>query len=260
MILEVRNAYCGYSKESSVLNNINFTVSTGEVCCLLGPNGVGKTTLFKSILGLLRLKGGEVNIDGENIRSWSIKKIAKTIAYVPQAHTPPFPYKVKDVVLLGRTSQMGYFGQPFKADYEIANEAMKDMGIEHLRDKEYTDISGGERQLVLIARALTQEPDFLVLDEPTENLDFGNAVKVIKEVNKLKEKGLGVIMTTHSPDQVFQCDCNVVLLQRNNPLIFGTANEVVNESNLKSAYGVDVKILEYFDDNGNFRKVCTPVM
>lgn len=260
MKLELINVKCGYDTANPVLGGVSFTVSTGQICCLLGPNGVGKTTLFKTILGLIKPLGGDIMMDGENTARWNAKTLAKNMAYVSQFHTPPFPYKVKDVVLLGRVSNVGYFGKPSEIDYEIAEAAMADMGITHLRDFPYTDISGGERQLVMIARALAQEPQLLVMDEPTANLDYGNMIRVMSKIRSLRDKGFGVIMTTHSPDQAFMCESTVCLLQRGNPLIFGMAHEVINEENMRSAYGVDVKVIEFFDTHNRLVRMCSPLL
>ncbi|MGI6721336.1 MAG: ABC transporter ATP-binding protein [Anaerovoracaceae bacterium] len=257
MKLELRNVACGYNKKA-ILNNINFEVETGEICCLLGPNGVGKTTLFKTILKLMKPLEGKVVIDGEDIAHWHPSKLARYMAYVSQYHVPPFPYIVKDVVLLGRISSVGYFGQPTEKDYAICDRAMEDMGISHLKEKVYTDISGGERQLVMIARALAQEPQMLVLDEPTASLDYGNMVRVMGKIKQLQDMGHGVIMTTHSPDQAFMCDSKVVLLQRNAPVKFGSTVDVITEKNLKEAYGVDVNVVEFPGRNGKIIRVCAP--
>lgn len=257
MKLEVRNVTCGYSK-TPILENVNFSMETGEICCLLGPNGVGKTTLFKTLLKLLKPIDGKVVIDGEDIGKWSPAKMARCTAYVSQYHVPPFPYIVKDVVLLGRINSVGYFGQPSKKDYDIVDKAMEDMGIDHLKEKVYTDISGGERQLVMIARALAQQPKILVLDEPTASLDYGNMVRVMKKIKELQEKEYGVIMTTHSPDQAFMCNSKVVLLQKNAPVIFGGTVAVITEKNLKNAYNVDVRVVEFPGKNGEIIRMCAP--
>ncbi len=259
MKLEVIDACCGYGKDVLVQRNVNFAVGSGEVCCMLGPNGVGKSTVFKSILGLIPLQGGRVLVDGDDVSKWSPKRLANTMAYVGQSHTPPFAYQVKDVVLLGRMNKMGFAGQPGEEDYHIAECAMEDMGIYHLRDKVYTDISGGELQLVMIARALVQQPQLLVLDEPTAALDYGNAMRVIAKVRELAQKGYAVIMTTHSPDHAFMCKSNVVLLQRDAPMIFGRAEQVITERNMRQAYGVGVKIVEFLDSHNEVMRMCAPV-
>lgn len=259
MILEIKNASCGYNKKP-IVRDISFIVKSGEICCILGPNGVGKTTIFKTVLGFLKPISGKILVNGVDVQNWKSAKLARVLGYVPQAHVPPFSYKVIDVVLLGRTSYVGYFGKPSIMDYKAAENALEDMGITYLRDNIYTEISGGERQMVLIARALAQQPEFLVMDEPTANLDFGNQVRVLKQVKKLAQNGLGVIMTTHVPDQTFQFQCNVALLQKNGSFSFGDSNKVVTEKNLKAAYGVDVKIAELMEVNGNRIKVCAPVL
>lgn len=260
MRIELKNVACGYSKDKNILENINFFVGSGEICFLLGPNGVGKTTLFKVILKLLRPNMGQVLIDGQDISRWSASKLSKYLAYVSQFHIPPFPYIVKDVVLLGRINSVGYFGQPKKKDYEIVDQAMSDLGIKHLQDRVYTDISGGERQLVMIARALAQEPKMLVLDEPTASLDYGNMVRVMKKIITLKDKGYGIIMTTHIPDHAFMADSKVVLLQRNAPILFGKSEDIITQKNMKEAYKIDVKVMEFMDEHGRRTRICVPLL
>lgn len=258
MRLELKDVSCGYDEGRNILDHVTFSVDTGEICCILGPNGVGKTTLFRTILRLMKPAGGKIMVDGEDITCIPPGRMAGIMAYVSQYHVPPFPYLVKDVVLLGRVSSVRYFSQPSENDYAVAEQAMEDMGIRHLRDRVYTDISGGERQLVMIARALAQEPSFLVLDEPTASLDYGNMVRVMQTIVRLKEKGYGIVMTTHSPDQAFMCDSKVALLQRNSPVIFGDAAEVVTRKNLHDAYGVDVGVVE-FTAGGRRIRMCVPL-
>ena len=259
MKLEIINASCGYGK-STIVKDISMNVESGEILCLLGPNGVGKTTFFKTILGFLKLQAGQILLDGQDINKWSKKKLAEAIGYVPQAHTPPFPFSVIDVIIMGRTAHIGMFESPSKKDKEIAEEAMNTLNISYLKDKIYTEISGGERQMVLIARALTQQPKILVMDEPTSNLDFGNQVKVLEEINKLSQKGLGIIMTSHFPDHAFLCCTKVALMQKNNVFTIGTVDEVVTEGNLKMAYGVDVKITSAINNKGEKVKSCVPMI
>ncbi len=258
MKLELRRVTIGYDVTKPVLEDINFSVDTGEICCILGPNGVGKTTLFRSILKFMPILNGEIRIDGKDIRSWPHSVLAKYTAYVAQYHNPPFPYEVKDVVLLGRVNSTRYFGQPDRQDYEIVENAMKDMGIHHLRNRFYTDISGGERQLVMIARALAQQPKFLVLDEPTANLDYGNTIKVLHEVRRLTELGYGVIMTTHNPDHPFYCNSKVALLRKDQPLLYGSAVDVITEKNMRDAYGVGIGVVEYINKQGVRMRLCAP--
>jgi len=258
MKLEIKNADCGYAA-ATIVKNVSMDVETGDIMCLLGPNGVGKTTLFKTILGFLKLQNGQILLNGQNINKWTKKRLARIMAYVPQAHTPPFPFCVLDVVVLGRTAHLGMFSSPSKKDIEIAEKVMESLQISYLNNKAYTEISGGERQLVLIARALTQRPELLIMDEPTSNLDFGNQVRVLEEIKKLSQKGLGVLMTTHSPDHAFLCSNKVALMQRSS-IIVGSPNEVVTEQNLKDAYGINVTITCTCKRNGEKVKSCVPML
>lgn len=259
MKLEINHAECGYGA-TPVLKDISFTVDKGEILCLLGPNGVGKTTLFKTILGFQKLLGGEILLDGSNVQNWTRSRLAKVIGYVPQAHTPPFPFSVLDVVVMGRTAHLGMFASPTKKDLKIAEEALEVLKISYLKEKIYTEISGGERQMILIARALAQQPKILVMDEPTSNLDFGNQIRVLEQVNRLAKNGLAVIMTSHFPDHAFLCSSKVVMIQKNNLYKKGNADEVLTEENLRAAYGIEVKIASIENGNGERINTCVPLI
>ncbi|OAA90370.1 putative ABC transporter ATP-binding protein [Clostridium ljungdahlii] len=226
----------------------------------IGAKWCRQNYFFKTILGFLKLKGGEILLDGENIHNWSRKQLAKNIGYVPQAHTPPFPYKVFDVVLMGRTAHLSMFSSPTKEDKDIAEEAIDILNISYLKEKIYTEISGGERQMVLIARALAQCPKMLIMDEPTSNLDFGNQIRVLDQIKKLSKRGLAVVMTSHYPNHAFICSTKVAFMQRNNVFTVGNVDEVVTEDMLKEAYGIDVKIISIPNSNGEEMKACVPVI
>lgn len=260
MTLEIKNVGFAYEANNPVFDEISLSVKAGEVLCLLGPNGAGKTTLFKTILGLYKPHKGEIMLDGSNIISWDRCKIAHFMGYVPQNHIPPFPYRVMDVVLMGRTAHLKNYASPTKNDRRIARESLQILNISHLENKNYSQISGGERQLVLIARALTQTPKFLVLDEPTANLDFGNQVRVLSHIKKLAEKGLGVIMSSHFPDDAFQYSNKVAMMKDGQIYRCGTPAEVLNEENLHSIYGINVQIAEAYSKTGEGYKVCIPVV
>ncbi|MCD7981331.1 MAG: ABC transporter ATP-binding protein [Clostridiales bacterium] len=258
MELEVRDISCGYAPGHPVLSNISFQVSSGEVCAILGPNGVGKSTLFKTILHLLTPLGGSICIDGEDTEKWTPKRVSQVMAYVEQAHIPTFPYLVRDIAMLGRLGQISALGQPSKKDYEVVEQALERVGIRHLRDRVYTDISGGERQLLMIARALAQEPQLLILDEPTANLDYGNMILVMEAIRELSRQGLCIIFTTHIPDQAFMCRAKTLMLFRNDPYLFGDASQVITEKNLYAAYHANIQILEILDKAGDPIRICTP--
>lgn len=255
MNLQIQNLACGYDKHN-IVPDLSFNLKAGELICILGPNGVGKTTLFKTILGFLPRQGGQVLIDGIDIKNLSRKKLAQKIAYVPQAHIPPFPFTVEDVILMGRTSRFGGAKTPRRADYEKVEELLDSLRIRHLANRIYTEISGGERQMVLVVRALAQEPQFLIMDEPTSNLDFGNQMRVLEQVMHLKRQGIGIVMTSHYPDHVFLCSSRVLLMKKNNTYCLGTGDEVLTEDNLKDAYGINVKIISSCDEDGTMYKSC----
>ena len=239
MILELKNISSGY-KGSEVIKNISLKVESGEALCILGANGVGKTTLFKTILGFIKPKCGEILLDGQSIYNMQRKEIAKLIGYVPQAHVPPFPYVVKDVVLMGRCPYIGNFSSPSHRDEELVDNLLSKLNIYNMKEKYYTEISGGERQLVLIARALAQEPKILILDEPTSNLDFGNQIRVLEHIrNLVTYSNIGLIMTTHHPNHVFLCGTKVALMEKGEIFKSGDPSKIMTEKNLKEIYGVN---------------------
>lgn len=259
MKLEVKDVSFKYGTHR-VLENVSLEVETGEVLCLLGPNGVGKTTLFRSMLGFITPESGTVMIDGEDIHKWNNRKLARTVAYVPQAHTPPFAYSVLDVVIMGRNSHFSSFSIPSEQDKNIACEALNGLGILHLKDRVYTQISGGERQMVLIARALAQQASFFIMDEPTANLDFGNQVKLLRQIKELKKHGLGVIMSTHLPDQAFSCATKVALMMRNGTITSGTPEDVITEENLLKVYSANIIIIQGLSDKKEVIRSCVPII
>ncbi len=259
MRLELKNVTCGY-RNKPVVHQVSLHVDAGEVLYLLGPNGSGKTTLFKTILGLLKLQEGETLVDGENIGNWPSHRIARVMGYIPQAHNPPFPYQVLDVVLMGRTAHLGAFASPSEIDQQIAEEAIETLNISYLRDKVYTEISGGERQLVLIARALAQQPRILIMDEPTSNLDFGNQMMVLKQVQQMARLGLAVVMSSHFPGHALLNATKVLLLHKGKVFGAGKPEETITEESLKILFGVDVKIITASIPAHSDTKVIVPLV
>jgi iron complex transport system ATP-binding protein len=196
-----------------------------------------------------------VTIDGADLARWSRERRAQTLAYVPQAHISFFPFRVLDTVLMGRTAHLGLFATPGERDREAAREALRSLHVEALAAADYTRISGGQRQLVLIARALAQEPRFLVMDEPTASLDFGNQVRVLAQVQRLAARGIGVIMSTHAPDQAFACADRVLLMQDGRIVAEGAPEAVLTAERLREVYGVEVWVSRM---PGLERPVCVP--
>jgi len=238
MKLKVKDLACGYRRRP-VIQGVSCSVEPGEVLCLLGPNGSGKTTLFKTLLGLLHPHRGRVFIEGEDIHRWPRERLAQVMGYVPQSHVPPFPFKVLDVVLMGRTPHLGPLDSPGPRDMELAHRALAVLGISHLADRPYTEISGEERQLTLIARALAQEPKILVMDEPTAALDFGNQLLVLSYIKSPADMGLAIIMSTHFPDHALLYGSKVLLLKGGKVYAQGLPEEVVTEKSLEDLYGME---------------------
>jgi iron complex transport system ATP-binding protein len=238
--------------------NASLALGAGEIVCLLGPNGGGKTTLFRTLLGLLPAQGGRVLLDGADLRTLPRREVAKRIGYVPQAHTGYFPFTVRDVVLMGRTAHLAPFAGPSRRDRELADEAIARMGLTRLAGAVYTRISGGERQLALIARALAQAAPLVVMDEPTASLDFGNQVRVLAQIAALARSGIGVLLSTHDPDQAFQCADRVALLRGGELVADGRPEEVLTPESLRALYGVEVRVVDASLPDGTRRRVCLP--
>lgn len=255
-VLDVTNLACGHGGRP-LLSGISFGVRAGEILCLLGPNGVGKTTLFKTILRLLPALAGTIRLGGEDVAAWPARRFAAAIGYVPQAHLPPFPFTVEDVTVMGRAAHLGPFQSPSPADEAIARGALDALGIGHLKKAAYTEISGGERQLVLIARALAQRPSVLIMDEPTSNLDFGNQARVLEHVRGLAESsGLAVILTTHDPNQALLHGSRVAALDRDGALVVGAPDRVVTADYLHRTYGIRPQFTDIDRPDGSPARLC----
>jgi iron complex transport system ATP-binding protein len=240
MTLAGHNLSIGYS-DRVVGRALDVTLAQGEVLALLGPNGGGKTTLLKTLLGILKPLGGEAQIDGRSLSTYSIRERARRIAYVPQLHTPTFAFTVETVVLMGRTAHGNLFSRPSANDRAVAGRALEAFGIAHLAPRAYTMISGGERQLVLLARALAQEPQFIVLDEPTASLDFGNQGKVMREIRALAASGHGVLFTTHDPNHALRAADRAYLLRDGERIAEGAVRDVLTRMQLEGLYGAPVE-------------------
>lgn len=242
MILSVENGCFGYGEE--ILKNINFSVKKGEVLAILGPNGAGKTTLLKCIIGFLKWKSGKSMLDGEDILKIPQRELWKKIAYVPQAKSAVCSYTVREFVLLGRSSHVDFFAKPTQSDEKIAERAMERLGIEFLSEKKCSEISGGEMQMVLIAKALASEAELLILDEPESNLDFKNQLSVLDTVTRLASEGTACIFNTHYPVNALQRADKAILIGKNREVLFGNTSAVITEENIEKAFGVKTVIGE----------------
>lgn len=255
MEISIDHVTCGY-EHIDILSDINISFRTGEFWCILGSNGIGKTTLFKTLLGFIPVKRGRILIDGQDMHKIGAKKIAHYISYVPQAKTYSLQYSVLETVLMGRASHIGQFFTPSDQDYEIAMSMLERLGIRNMSQSMYSQLSGGEQQVVLIARALAQEAKFIIMDEPASNLDFENQKRILDVMKTLVDTDVGIVMSSHSPDHAFYCDTNVVLICKDKSILYGSANEIITAGNLKNVYGVDVSILSGTDTSGNDIKAC----
>ncbi len=258
MKLAAQDLAFGY-RGHRVGSGVTLELAAGEVLCLLGPNGSGKTTLFKTLLGLLPPQSGAVLIEDRDARTLTRDAIARQISYVPQAHGAFFPYTVRETVLMGRTAHLGLFSAPAAHDHAATSAAIERMGITHLADSIYTQISGGERQLALIARALAQKARMVVMDEPTANLDFGNQVRVLERIRALAGEGIGVLLSTHDPDHAFLCADRVAMLHQGRLVVCGETAAVMTAPQLQQLYGIPVSVTEVSLQGGGSRKVCLPL-
>lgn len=255
VILEVENAAFSYSRGKPVFRDISFTVDQGEILSILGRNGTGKSTLIKCLLNLMPLGQGRIRLSGMNIAHLSPSEIAGIAAYVPQTSQAVFPFSVFEFVLMGRAPHLSPFKTPGAADMRMTVKSLEETGISHLARDSIADISGGEKQLVLIARAINQCPRLLVLDEPVSHLDMGNQMKVLSLVKRLSRHGMSIIMTSHFPDHSFLFPQRVALMQKGRLRGPGTAASVLSPENLSEAYGVPVDVC-YHPQAG--RPVCLP--
>lgn len=242
-ILEAKQLSIGYGSKT-IGENINFTVQAEQIVCLLGPNGSGKSTLFKSLLGLIPCLAGQVLFKQRPLANASRRQIAQWLAYVPQVAEGMFAFDVLEVVLMGRSAHLNMFATPSVADRHIAEQCLEQLGIAHLQRCIYTQLSGGEQQLVLLARALAQQPHVLVLDEPTASLDFGNQLRVLEQIHALRNQGLTVFLCTHQPEHAYRVADQVLLFKKGQIMAAGaTANTLTLEA-LAQLYDLSINAVQ----------------
>ncbi len=249
-LIEVKNAAFSYDGRKTVFEDISFSVGEGQVLCIVGPNGCGKSTLLDCVLGLNRLQSGEILIGGRPAESLKAKELAERMAYVPQGHKTAFAYTVLDIVTMGRTYAADIFSPPGEEEREIARGALKQVGLEEFEDREYTSLSGGELQLVIIARAIAQQSALMVMDEPTSHLDFTHELAVMDIIVRLvKERRISIIMATHFLNQAYYLenagiDTRVALISDGRFVSKGTPSQVLTEENLERNFNIVTEIIE----------------
>ena len=249
MRIEARGVEFSY-KGRRVLRGLDFSAESGDVVAVLGPNGVGKSTLFRCLLGFLRPQEGGVFIDGRDIKTMSAAESARHIAYIPQSVSPVFNYTVLDTALMGLTSRLGTFQSPRRQDVEKAAEVLDSLGIAHLRHRGCGQISGGERQLALLARALVQDAGILIMDEPTANLDYGNNWRVMERVVSLAGSGYTVIFSTHDPNQAFFHATQVLVIKGGKAEATGSPRRALSGDLLSDIYSMDALVHEIILGDG----------
>lgn len=256
MILEVENGCFGYPKQEEILTDINIKLEEGHILSVLGPNGIGKTTLLKCMIGLMPWSRGRSLLAGKDIRTLKFKEIWNMISYIPQTHGFSFSYTGLEMVMLGRSSHLGLFSQPGHREIEMAEAMMEKVGITRLADKDCNRMSGGELQMVLIARALINEPKLIILDEPETGLDFHNQILVLNMVEKLAhEENIGAIMNTHYPTNAMSIADEALMMNRKGDRFYGPTGDILNESNISKSFDVNVVVDEIMYQNRTIRSV-----
>ena len=243
MSLSVENLSFSYGK-TPVLRDVTFTAEKGELLSVLGPNGVGKTTLFRCVLGTLAPSSGRVTVDGCDLTTLPPRERARRIAYIPQIHPATFGYTVLDTVLMGAARQLNAFQQPQAAQLRQAEEALEQVGAAHLRERNFAHLSGGEQQLVLIARALAQRAEVLVMDEPTSALDYGNQLRILQMVRRLAAQGYTVVLSTHNPQHALTFAHRLLVLHDGTAAALGRPADVLTPALMEKLYGVQVDFLD----------------
>ena len=258
MNLTVKNGSFFYQKDTPIFKDINFSAEAGEILAILGPNGAGKTTMLRCITGMLKWRGGESLLDGKPIHTMPARELWSTMAYVPQAKSASSAYTAFETVLLGRSSRLNAFSSPRQEDLQKAKEVMELLGIYHLADKKCTAISGGELQMVLIAKALASDPKVLILDEPESNLDFKNQLIVLDAMTRLAENGMTCIFNTHYPAHALQRAHKSLILSRGGDYVFGSTPAVVTKENIRKAFGVEA-VIGQIETPGNMMPNVIPL-
>lgn len=251
-IIDVKNLHFSY-KNSPVLQGVDLALYKGEVLSLLGPNGCGKSTLIRLMLKILQGEG-EIVLDGKNLTEHSHKDIATKIAYIPQYNNTPFNYSVMEMVLMSRVSKLGFFATPSKKDYELAHEALKKVGIEALANRAFGELSGGQKQMVLLARAITQEVNTFIMDEPVAGLDYGNQIRLLELIHELANQGYTFLKTTHYPDHALLVSTRVVVINGGKIVANGSPEDVITKEMIHEVYSINAEIISH-----GLHKRCLPI-
>jgi len=258
MLIEIDSLSGGYGN-GDICKEISCDLERGEILSVLGPNGCGKTTLFRLLLGFLPPTGGDIRINGRSTLEMTKKELAKLVAYIPQHHAPVFAYTVLEIIMMGRASHVSAFDHPKPVDREKAFTSMEKLHILHLANQTYTSLSGGQRQMVLIARAICQDANIFVMDEPGANLDYANQQLLVDIIVDLAEQGYGIIMSTHSPEQPFSIAHKVLLLKDGKNAAFGPPETAITSPVLERVYGIEMEVVSIVDRYEKKHTLCIPL-
>jgi len=254
MSIVAKHVSFSYGKKE-ILHDLSFEIPDATLVNVLGPNGVGKSTLFRCILGLNFRYQGEIFVNGKSLKSLSVKERAREISYIPQSHAPVYDYEVLDIVLMSTGSDLKMLNTPGKAEAKRAYEALERIGIAEFAHRNYTQLSGGEQQLVLIARAIAQNAQTIIMDEPTSALDYGNTVRVLSCVRQLAQEGLSIIQSTHNPDQAFLYADKTLVIEKGCLKAYGDPYDIITSDLISDLYNIDVKVNSLYGDKV---RVCVP--
>ena len=253
MIFRIEDLGFSYGKKE-ILKNIDFEINRSDIISILGPNGCGKTTLLKLLLGFIKPAKGAIYFEDRSLENIKPKEFFQRVAYIPQMHEEAFGYKVEDVVLMGRMPYKSLFSHFNEEDKKISARSLETLGIAHLKDETYTTLSGGQKQLVLIARAITQQADIFIMDEPVNGLDFGNQYRLLNKIKELSKKKITFIKTSHYPDHVFFVSNEAIFLNKGEILEKGDPNAIINKENIENVYRLDSEVTSVYD-----RRICVAI-
>lgn len=242
-LLEARAISYAYTPGVPVVRQVSLAIMPGQTLFILGRNGGGKTTLLNCLAGIRRPTEGAVLLDGKDIATFGPQARARAVGLIPQIHTPAFAYSVREMVLMGRAPHLGFLGSPTRADHRIAEDALASVGLSALAERPYTEVSGGERQLVLIARGLAQKCRVLLMDEPSAHLDPSNTHRVLETVNQLTRMGLSFVITSHAPNNALAYADHVLLMKAGKAITCGTPEETLTEELLTRTYDMPTEVI-----------------
>ena len=258
IILKVQDGSFAYKNSRQILTDINFGLGKGEILAVLGPNGAGKTTLLRCITGILKWNSGYTKLHGKNIEDMTVRSLWTHIAYVPQVKNQGTAYTAMQMVMLGRSSKIGTFSSPGQVDIDIVIQTMQNLGIHHLANKPCYELSGGELQMVMIAKALVVEPEIVILDEPESNLDFKNQLIVLNTIRRLADDGMSFIFNTHYPSHALRWADRSLMISDSGKCEYGKSGDIITRENIREFFGVEAIIDEVKVDGDCNASVVIP--